>query len=321
MKKSTATRAFAGAVLTMTLISSTVAFALASSPTSPEDQTTRLEAGLTQKAIPSTMTPSLKTARQQTASFAALNRYLGKLTQCDPARKSKYATAPIPCFFGATNSAKTAVLFGDSSTYAWSVALSEPLKQAGIRLALFEFSGCPSPDIVSTNISFARYWKKCNAWHKALPAAVAKLHPFAVLSSSASYDSPTTDAAWVQGYAKAFAALAPEPSIKRIVIGSSPWFSRDPLACIAVHQTAVDGCTLHYASDSKYGSALTRDGAVASAAGATLVPTVGWFCYQSACPVLIDNYIVYRDADHIFESYATHIGGLVGSQLAAAGLR
>ena len=313
-------RSLAGSLLTLTLLGSTVAYATVSAPTTPDDQSGRVQAGLTLTSLPSNVNPSLAMARQITGTPTALNHYLGKLTVCDPARKAKYATTPIPCYFGDTRATKTAVLFGDSSTFAWTTALNDQLKKVHVRLALFEFSGCPSPDVTSTPTYFSRSWRSCNTWHKALAKATAKLHPFVVMSSSAAYETSSADTAWIQGYVKAFNDLAPSRTTTRILLGTSPWFVQPVPACVAAHVTSLTNSTLHYTSGSQYGLALTRDVTIANLAGATLVPTVGWLCYQNACPVVIDNSMVYRDGDHIFESYATHIGRLVASELAKAGL-
>jgi hypothetical protein len=181
-------------------------------------------------------------------------------------------------------------------------------------LDLLEFSACPSPALRATPQLFSRFWKFCNEWHAQMPAFVAKLKPIAVISSSASYPSPTTNAQWVSAYAKAFSDVAP-PTAVRIVIGSTPWLVTSGPACLATHKTNISQCNFTYGPQSPYAQILQRDQAVATAAKATLIPAVDLLCVQRRCPLVIQNHIVYRDDHHIYESYARVIGPLIAAQI------
>jgi hypothetical protein len=38
--------------------------------------------------------------------------------------------------------------------------------------------------------------------------------------------------------------------------------------------------------------------------------TLGWFCFQHECPMVVGNTIVFRDDSHITRTYAIRLRGL-----------
>jgi len=279
-------------------------------------QSAMIRQSLKVKPLPKVLTPRLTTALRETATNHSLNSYLGRLglSACDPLRDLKKARQLVSCHLGDLTSKKIVVLFGDSSTFAWAEALDGPFKAQGLRLELLEFSSCSSPSLEENEQAFSDRWRYCSAWHERMPAFVAKLKPIAVISSSAAYQSPTTDREWIAAYAQTFDDLAPRGET-RILIGTTPWLSRSAPSCLALNTGDVNQCTFKYSPKSPFAKILRRDEGVARAAEATLVPAVDLLCVNQRCPIVIQGHIVYRDEHHIYESYARVIGPLIAAKL------
>jgi hypothetical protein len=279
-------------------------------------QSAMIRQSLKAKPLPKVLTPRLATALRETATNDSLNSYLGRLrlSACDPLRDLKKARELVSCHFGSRTSKNVVVLFGDSSTFAWAEALDGPFKAQGLRLELLEFSSCSSPALEANEQAFSDRWQYCNEWHARMPEFVAKLKPIAIISSSAAYQSPTTDREWIDAYAQTFDDLAPQGEV-RILIGTTPWLSSSAPSCLALNTSDVNRCTFKYSPKSPYAKILRRDEAVARAAQATLVPAVDLLCVNQRCPIVIQGHIVYRDDHHIYESYARVIGPLISAKL------
>jgi hypothetical protein len=43
-----------------------------------------------------------------------------------------------------------------------------------------------------------------------------------------------------------------------------------------------------------------------------------WFCAGTACAVIVDNILVYRDDDHISDTYASWLTPVIGADLEQA---
>ena len=60
--------------------------------------------------------------------------------------------------------------------------------------------------------------------------------------------------------------------------------------------------------------AVYRDAQQAAAqGGAAFLDTIGWFCFLNECPTVVDHTVMYRENDHISQSYATELRGLFRS--------
>ena len=277
-----------------------------------------LKSSLARVTLPSRLTPSMASATTIVASFASLNNYLVPVTGCDPARHPTMIAAPVACFFGDHRGAHTVVLFGDSSTFAWAYALDAPLRQSHVRLALFEYSGCFSSGLVATATQLPLLYGSCNTWHSALGPAMKALAPVAILSSSAAYVSPTTDTEWISGYQSAFDAVSIDPKVPRLIIGTSPDLAQSAPQCLSRHVSDIRPC--NYVESATYQGLLQRDVTLASALGAKLVPSEPWLCLKGQCPVVVNNYLAYRDNRHFFFPFLTYLGPVVAAALRSAGL-
>jgi hypothetical protein len=96
----------------------------------------------------------------------------------------------------------------------------------------------------------------------------------------------------------------------------TPYWTTNPVDCLLASGKTVGDCTLDYRR--ALVALYSHVNAVVKAAGATVVPTVQWFCTATKCPPVIDNTIVYRDTEHVAADYATHLEDPLTVELAKA---
>jgi hypothetical protein len=54
-------------------------------------------------------------------------------------------------------------------------------------------------------------------------------------------------------------------------------------------------------------SGISAESQVVSQNGGTYLDTRPWFCTKTTCGVMVDNLLVYRDDNHITQSYASFL--------------
>jgi SGNH domain (fused to AT3 domains) len=278
-----------------------------------------LTKSLTVKTLPAALTPSLRTAQSIVGSIPSLNAYLGNVVACDPVRSPSNIEHPQPCWFGDPSGSRVAVLWGDSSTQAWVYTLSPLFESLHIKLAYFLYSGCYGPNVTTSIAQPGTSAPSCAAWHAALPAAIRALDPSILLSSSAGYSGITSDAKWIAGYAAYFNAFSTPTTTQKYLIGTTPDFPWPVPNCLSIHASNIMGCNLHLTAS--YSRLLTRDAAIAKAAGATLVTAKNWLCTTNQCPAVIGNYLAYRDFRHFFFPVLDYLRPVVSAAVVAAGLK
>jgi hypothetical protein len=91
-----------------------------------------------------------------------------------------------------------------------------------------------------------------------------------------------------------------------VVIGDVPERTRQPVDCLLADAKA-GSCTEPLTSNESQLTSNVED--LAQADQVALVDTTSWFCYEMRCPLVIGNYIAYRDENHVSATYATALAG------------
>lgn len=318
MRRSYVRGAMLGLVATCLLTASAIPAAAAASPA---QVLALVKASVSIATIPNNLTPSLSAATSETTAMTVdAANYIKP--SCNPYWTHSLATHPAPCWYGDTKSKKTFVLFGDSNAGMWAAPLDVALKKLHIRLALYGFFGCGTsfvPETSTTQPGFSNEWQLCNTWHANLPAAVRKLHPFAIADASSPfrYGAGAYYAGWVAGMTKAFTEMTRgAPKTIRLEIGTVPLFPVAPPTCLAGYPNAVQSCSVSLSSPSStYPGILKRDSAIAKAARAKYLQTYKWLCYKEVCSPVIGSYLSYVDQDHLSTPYALYLSGVVQQAL------
>ena len=82
------------------------------------------------------------------------------------------------------------------------------------------------------------------------------------------------------------------------VIGDTPEASNEPTDCLSRNVRSADVCSSDRA-DVVATSRLAVERDIANELGADYVDTTDWLCTESACPMMIGDILLYRDATHI----------------------
>jgi hypothetical protein len=85
--------------------------------------------------------------------------------------------------------------------------------------------------------------------------------------------------------------------------------------CLSEHLTDAVACTepLNLAFD--LGGAAAEAAAVTHA-GALYIDTRPWFCTATACTAMVGNIMVWRDDNHVTETYSSFLGPAMSAELA-----
>ena len=242
-----------------------------------------LAQGLAQADVPSNLRPALD---QVGADRAKVYRddcvAVGRVSEL------------APCRYGHDGAAFTVVLYGDSHAAQWFPALEALAEERQFELIVMIKGGCPTAAVSIPTATLAR---TCPIWRDQAVDFIATERPDLLLvSASAGY--PNDDDEWRDGFATTMQRIVPNAG-SVVVIGDAPKSSRgaDRLS-VPESADAPMSARLH-TEDVVASTRLAIEADVASDLGARYIDTSDWLCTDAACPMLIGDILLYRDATHI----------------------
>jgi peptidoglycan/LPS O-acetylase OafA/YrhL len=228
-------------------------------------------------------------------------------------------TAVRNCAFGAATSARTVVLFGDSHAAMWFPAVDAAANAHGWRLLNLTKATCPPFDIPIFSPDLGRTFTECEAWRSKVLARIMVEHPALVILGVARHYEPVYgfspyDNGWLSYLAQMVIQLRQLGS-QVLVIGPVP---KPPFVvpdCLSAHLSSAAACTFPVAQTINEAGEAAERAAVMNAGGAYL-NTQPWFCAGATCGVMLDNIEMWRDDNHITETYSAYLGPAMGAQIA-----
>jgi peptidoglycan/LPS O-acetylase OafA/YrhL len=219
---------------------------------------------------------------------------------------------------------KTVVLFGDSHALMWFPAFDNLANQDGWHLIPQAKATCPPININVYSPSLGGWYTGCNEWRAAVVARIQALHPaLVVLGFSREYGIPddrvvVDGAAWMQGLSSMMTTLR-ATGAQVVLMGDVPYPQNGLVPdCLSAHLTDAVACTLPKQYPYYNPSGVGQEEAVAAAAGAGYITTQPWFCFDLSCAVIVNNILVYRDDNHITDTYASWLTPVLGADLEEA---
>ena len=264
------------------------------------------------QAVPANLTPSLAGASSDEASPFVDGCFDG-FTE----------NSVNPCNYGdvAAPASKTVVLFGDSHALMWFPAFDNLANQYGWHLIPQAKATCPPIYIPVYSPVLGEWYTGCDQWRAAVVARIEALHPaLVVLGFSREYGIPddrvvVDGAAWMQGLSSMMTTLR-ATGAQVVLMGDAPY----PMSglvpdCLSAHLTDAVACTMPKQYPYYNPSGVGQEEAVAAAAGAGYINTQPWFCFDETCAVIVNNILVYRDDNHITDTYASWLTPVIGADL------
>ena len=280
------------------------------SPSASLETVRRLVATATQiRTAPANLTPAVTSAF---SDFGIPSTWTG----CS----ATYGQANVPaCTFGDPHGTHTMVLYGDSHALMWAQALDDVAIKARWRFVLLAKSGCPVGLVPIGNP--AGYgapggeWSACDQWRRNASGRINRIDPdLMVVAQANRFAYPPRQ--WQLGLERALRAIT-SPMTTRVVLGDIPRFPQSVPDCLARHAGDVQACSIPTDStiDNRPLMVYYRtERAAAAAVGARYVSVTPWFCSRTCTPI-IGHYEVYKDDNHVTNTYARFLEGVLAEAL------
>ncbi len=225
------------------------------------------------------------------------------------------------CVFGDTSSNVTVLLYGDSHAAMWFPAVDAAAIKYGWRLITWTKATCPPFPLPIFSPVLGRTFSECDQWNANVMAQIAAIHPALVILGVARhytdiYNFTPYSPTWLNGMGEQVAAIRKLGS-QVMVFGPVPKPPFDVPGCLSTNLTNATAC------DVPVSVGLNELGIAAEAstvriAGGTYVDTQPWFCTATTCAVMVDNLVVYRDDNHLTQTYANFLTPVVEPELEQA---
>ena len=221
-----------------------------------------------------------------------------------------------PCHFGSDDpGAMKVALVGDSHAFQYSDLLISLAETNGWSLTIVTKGACPW-STMHIESSSAAFGAACDAYQANEAAALQAAGPFDAVVTTALIETKfwshgeADRATAATGYEQAWAALG----APIVAIRDNPRFEDDPNKCLK--QTGkASACT------SPRDFALDGDDPIAIAAtasGAQLIDLTDTYCDAEACRSVVGGASIYRDRDHMTDTWISTMSPLIESAITAA---
>ena len=226
-----------------------------------------------------------------------------------------------PCTFGDTSSSTTVVLFGDSHAAMWFPAVDQAAQQLGWKLITWTKATCPPFPLPIFSPVLGRTFTECDEWRADVLDQIAAIHPALVVLGVARhytdiYDFTPYSPVWLSGLGQEVSAIR-QLGAKVMVFGPIPKPPFDVPGCLSANLTDATACTVPLGVGIDAGG-MAAEKSVVTQNGGSYVDTVPWFCTTSTCAVMVDNLVVYRDDNHVTQTYASFLTPVVEPELKLA---
>ncbi len=268
--------------------------------------------GATRYALNSATRPTLANAPDDKEATWQ-NNCLGWDATTVPSTSSK-------CVYGDPNGTFTVALVGDSHASALFPAVEAVAKAHGWRLLEFLKISCQFVDMRITDPNLNREYTECATWNANVIARLQANPPDLVLVSGSRWIYAVDSAeASPQYEGDAMARMIKQiPSSSRVaIIQDPPLPSLDVPKCLSSYPTDYRQCA--YSRAVGFGSAMgVREATAAKATGAVVIALTDDICPGTgACPVVIDNMIVWRDPHHLTATFSRSLGPALDAKVVA----
>ncbi len=232
-------------------------------------------------------------------------------------------TTPI-CDWGAAETGREIVLFGDSHAGHWAPAMSLVAEKHGYRLIHLTKPACPYAEVEPFNDKLRRRYNECSQWRAWALDQIRRINPAYVIISSARNYLPTLDGPsaskvtlsdWRRGIRATLETLS-DAQIPFFVISDVPEPGLDVPSCLSRADGAIIGapdCSFDRKSAHADAGQIERDEVAAS--GGRLLDFTEAICPTERCEPVRDGMVLYSDQDHLTDTFSRSLAPLLDDQL------
>ena len=255
-------------------------------------------------AVPVGLSPSLKTARADEERLRA-----------DGCLAFERVSNPPDCVYGAIDSPITVALVGDSHAAHWFPALEAVATERGWRLVTFVKVSCSFTTLVQRNLALKREYRECTAFNEATLARIEQIRPALTIVANRRTFRPINGPVTAEQAGAAFGAMVARLPGPTAILVDTPDPGRDVPACLAKHLEDLRPC-LFTRDDADNGAIGVSERVAAETAGAALIDLTGEICGAWPCSPVRDELLVFRDEDHLTETFSRSLAAPLAIELA-----
>ena len=254
--------------------------------------------------LPADLTPSLASARDDEERLRG-----------DGCLAFERVTTPPNCVYGVKGSAITIALVGDSHASHWFPAIEAIALERGWRLLTFVKVSCSFTTLVQRNLALKREYRECTAFNEATVARLNQIKPALTIIVNRRTFRPIEE-----NITSALAGAALGEMVARIpgataILVDTPDPGRDVPACLSKHPSDIRAC-LFAQDDADNREIGIAERVAADVSGATLIDLTANICTEWPCSPISGNVLIYRDEDHMTETFSRSLAAPLGVEIA-----
>ena len=254
--------------------------------------------------LPADLTPSLASARDDEERLRG-----------DGCLAFERVSTPPNCVYGVKGSAITIALVGDSHASHWFPAIEAIALERGWRLLTFVKVSCSFTTLAQRNLALKREYRECTAFNEATVARLNQIKPALTIIVNRRTFRPIEE-----NITSALAGAALGEMVARIpgatvILVDTPDPGRDVPACLSKHPSDIRAC-LFAQDDADNLEIGIAERVAADVSGARLIDLTANICTEWPCSPISGNVLIYRDEDHMTETFSRSLAAPLGVEIA-----
>ncbi|MEI6848605.1 MAG: acyltransferase family protein [bacterium] len=254
--------------------------------------------------LPADLTPPLASARDDEERLRG-----------DGCLAFERVTTPPTCEYGTKGSAITIALVGDSHASHWFPAIEAIALERGWRLLTFVKVSCSFTTLAQRNLALKREYRECTAFNEATVARLTQLKPVLTIIVNRRTFRPVDDGVTSDLAGTAFGEMVARLPGATAILVDTPDPGRDVPACLSKHPSDIRACFFTQ-SDVDNGEIGVAERVAAEVAGAQLIDLTSSICAAWPCSPIAGNVLIYRDEDHMTETFSRSLAAPLRVEIA-----
>lgn len=237
-------------------------------------------------------------------------------------------TTSPECVYGAPNSDRTVVLFGDSHAMQYFPALEQLAKKRDWRLVALTKSGCPPPQTSLYNDALRRHYAECETWRADMLTRIKEKEKpdliltggrdtYTAMEGEQQLSQKASTQALRDGYTRTLNELR-GTGAQVAAIKDNPHPDKDVPSCVSRAPHRLGDCAIP--KDVAFNYPQVADHAANRVNGAKLLNATGAFCRDGTCPAVIGDVVVYGVTTHLTATYARTLAPYLDEKLSSLGV-